>query len=151
LTDIFDMLEQTFPAPPAPMLFLPINRPMLEKDAVVRQNIDKTNWLAIDNLQTLNRAKTHGLWNGTVRVFELGSTVLNGTKYENTPSTIGAMMNFFLAIESKVFVGTRTSSWSNDVTASRFYRGQLKNYEYLPDSLELWTNSNMTNPPSFLC
>jgi hypothetical protein len=151
LTDIFDMLEQTFPAPPAPMLFLPINRPMLEKDAVVRHKIDKTNWLAIDNLQTLNRAKTHGLWNGTVRVFELGSTVLNGTKYEKTPSTIGAMMNFFLAIESKVFVGTRTSSWSNDVTASRFYRGNLSNYEYLPDGIELWTKSSMTNPPGFLC
>jgi hypothetical protein len=150
LTESFDMLEQTFSASPAPMLFLSIYRLILEKDAVVRQNVTKTNWLAIDNLQTLNRAKTHGLWNGTIRVFESGSTIFNSTKYDNTPSTIGAMMNLFLGIESKVFMGTPVSTLSNDVTASQFYRDQLESYQYLPDGLaELWTNSSMTNALSF--
>jgi hypothetical protein len=156
LTDIFNMLERAFPTPPAPLLFLPINRPSLEEDAKIRKNSKgkkKTNWSASHNLQVLNHAVAHGLWNGTVRVFELGSSILNGTKYENTPSTIGAMMNFEFALQSKVFVGTPVSSWSVDVTASRFYRGvkQNKNFQYLPQGIQPWTTPEMEHAPNFDC
>jgi hypothetical protein len=140
------------------LLFLPINRPILEAGAKIKKvnAKKKTNWLAVHNLETLNRAVLQGLWNGTVRVFELGSTALNGTKFERTPSTIGALMNFYLSLHSKVFVGTPVSSWSVDVMASRFYRaGRLDeretNYQYLPGGVQLWTTSEMKDAPHFQC
>ena len=169
LTDIIDMLYQQFPIPPAPILFLPINRPTLEAGAKVKKPKakKKTNWLAVHNLEVLNQIRIHGLWNGTVRVMELGSNALNGTKYEKTPSTIGAMMNFYFALNSKVFVGTPVSSWSVDVMASRFYRGQqlllpknsssddsnllYQNYQYVPEGVHLWTTPEMKDAPNFQC
>jgi hypothetical protein len=36
LTEIFDMLERQFPEPPAPALFLPINKKLLEDEGYPR-------------------------------------------------------------------------------------------------------------------
>ena len=176
LTEILISLQETFPVPPATKLFLPINRPSLEEEVnrtlsksnnkrnkKRKKNVSNTtnvNWLAIHNLETLNHAIKYGLWNGTVQVFELGSTILKGTKYERIPSTIGAMLNFYLAVDSALFVGTEVSTWSTDVVASRFYRsrGNMPNYKYLPQmKIEEWTSTStntshsMINPPSFFC
>ena len=150
LTEIIISLEQAFlNGPPAKYLFLPINRQSLVKE-VARHR--RTNRLAVENLRTLNRIVKHGLWNGEVIAFELGSTILQTTPYKSTPSIIGAMINFEVAIGSSLFVGTPVSSWSVDVVASRFYRNLTQNYKYLPGNQVIsWTRDTDNQPPFFQC
>lgn len=153
LTEIITLLQQVFlDDPPAKYLFLPINRPSLEKEV---KRYRTTNHLAVENLQTLNRIVQHGLWNGKVHAFELGSRILKNTPYSSTPSIIGAMLNFEVAMGSSLFVGTAVSSWSVDVVASRFYRNLTQNYHYLPgpDEGEIvrWTRETDHQPPYFQC
>ena len=131
LTEIFRMLEETFVEPPAPHLFLPINRQMLESEGL-HPNVEhpeKTNWIAVENLQALNHARQYGLWNGRVKTFEFGANALNGTKYETRPSTTGALINYHIAIGSTVFIGTEVSSYSYDLVSTRFYTGNIANYK----------------------
>jgi len=100
LTEIIDMLEQAFPGEQVPMICVPINRPILEAYAVIRRKNKKkpTNWLAIENLKTLNRITRNGLWKETVPVVELGSSsLLKESSFHATPSTIGAVFNFEIA------------------------------------------------------
>jgi len=159
LRDIFNWIEAKWPEPPAKHIFMPINRERLELDgseAVVeslkQQNKEKEiNWIAVDNLQALNHARDHGLWNGTARVFEFGAKAMAGTEYSHRPSTTGSMVNFFIAIDAKIFIGTEVSSWSHDLLATRFFRGNMENYKYLPDGLHHWTPPGTEDPPGFHC
>ena len=152
LTQIFKMVQSDFPNPPANRLFLPINRQYMEKEGYPNQrNPNATNWLAVENLQVLNDAIRHGLWGGKVQVFEFGSNILRGTKYEHRPSTIGALLNFHLALHSKIFIGTEISTYSTDLVHARFYQGNKQNYKYLPSGIERWTTEHMSHPPGFWC
>ncbi len=150
LTQIIIWFEQEFfENPPAKYLFLPINRASLEAEA---EGHKTTNHLAVENLQTLNRIVRSGLWNGQVLAFELGSGILQNTSYTSTPSIIGAMLNFEVAVGSTVFVGTPVSSWSVDVVASRFFRNLTLNYNYLPEKrIARWTHDTDSLPPYFQC
>ena len=130
LTDIFEALEKHFPTPPAPHLFMPINRQYLEKEGYPdTEHPDKTNWIAVNNLKALNDAASYGLWNGTVKVFEFGANVLKNTKYKDRPSTAGALLNFHIATGGEVFIGTEISTYSFDILSTRFYSGNRKNYK----------------------
>ena len=175
LTQLFEMMETYWPNdPPAGVqrLFLPINRQYLEKEgdlnavaAVAKkrkrkpQDNNEVNWIAVENLKTLNHAVAHGLWNGRVKVFEFGANALTGTRYEQRPSTSGALLNFYLAIKSKVFIGTEVSTFSHDIVATRFYNqhkeeggdDMLQNYKYLPDGIHRWTTGEEKDPPGFGC
>jgi hypothetical protein len=72
LTDIFRMLEEKFPEPPAPHVFMPINRQYMEKEGYPNLvKPEETNWLAVENLKVLNRAISHGLWNGEPKYLNL--------------------------------------------------------------------------------
>ena len=140
LTDIISMLEDQFPEPPAKALFLPINRKILEKEGYPNEKEpEKTNWIAVKNLQTFNDIIEHGLWNGTVKVFQMGTTGLDGTKFENRSSVTGSLLDYFLALESKIFVGTPVSSFSHALVQTRFYRREYNNWQYLPEGLSQWT------------
>jgi hypothetical protein len=140
LTDIISSLEQQFPDPPAKALFLPINRKILEKEGYPNENEpEKTNWIAVGNLRAYNDILERGLWNGTVKVFQMGTTGLEGTKFENRSSIAGSLLDYFIALESKVFIGTPVSSFSHALMATRFYRQEYNNWQYLPDGLHLWT------------
>jgi hypothetical protein len=112
-----------------------------------------TNWMAVDNLQALNRAVRDGLWGGRVQVFEFGSNALQGTKYESKPSTTGALLNFFIAIHGSPFIGTEISTYSVDLLSHRFYRGhKMNNYKYLPGTgIHQWTDETDKHPPHFGC
>lgn len=145
LTDIFHFLESSWEDPPVAKVFLPMNRPLLE------QAQGKDNAMADHNLKELNRAREYGLWNGRTKVYEFGSHSLQGTPYEKKPSTPGAMLNFFLSVDAKIFVGTEVSSYSHDVLATRFFRGSMENYKYLPHGLVHWTPPGTTVPPGFSC
>ena len=121
----------------------------------------EVNWIAVDNLRTLNRIRAHGLWNGTVPVHEFGSRILKGTPYEAVDSTTGALVNFFVALGGSVFVGTEVSSYSHDLLATRFFRDRgSPNYRYRPENYERddgggglvdWTPPGLETPPGFKC
>ena len=175
LTRIFEVLEQDFPNPPAPFLFIPVNRQYIEmkanpNDSRLKQYADDPNHiLNIENLQTLNRAVTEGIYGGRVKAFEFGANVLKGTPYEERPSITGSLLNYHVALHGKVFVGTEISTYSTDVMATRFYRNRLENYKYLPEGAPLkgnkygtdpsatrdgifrWTDETTVQPQSFSC
>ena len=152
LTEVFRFVEEKWPEPPVSRVFMPINRQYLEKEAKINtKKPKKTNWIAIANLEALDRATTKGLWGGRVEVLEFGANALANTTYAKKPSTAGAMLNFFLGIEAEIFVGTEVSSYSHDLLATRFFRGYRENYKYLPRGLVRWTPPGTTDPPGFRC
>ena len=149
LTDIVTVLEDQFPEPPAKALFLPINRKILEKEGYPNEKEpEKTNWIAVKNLQSFNDIIEHGLWNGTVKVFQMGTTGLEGTKFENRSSVTGSLLDYFLALESKIFVGTPVSSFSHALVVTRFYRQEYNNWQYLPEGLSRWTPVSLVDDES---
>ena len=167
LQEIVDMVESKWPEPPVDVVFLPINRQYIEQEGIVPENYKnesdgdgggKINWIAVDNLRVLNRLTNDtviggGMWNGTIPVVEFGSEALQGTVYEQRPSTSGSILNYFLSLGADIFVGTEVSSFSHDVLAARFYRGSVNaNFKYLPGGgLHEWITDDMIAPPGFLC
>lgn len=174
LQAIVDMVETTIVdgASKLDVVFLPINRQYLEQEGIVNgidamimeggntttttssSSSTNINWIAVENLATLNRLRTHGMWNGTVPVVEFGSNALKGTVYEHRPSTAGAILNYFLGLEADIFVGTEVSSFSHDLLATRFFRGRRdNNYKYLPNTglLESWITPDVVDPPGHVC
>ena len=152
LDEIFTSLETTWPEPPAHNLFLPINRESLEHRGYPNEkDPNSTNWIAVNNLKALNDAVSKGLWDGRVKVYELGARVLEGTDYEHISSTTGSALNFFHAINAKIFIGTPVSTYSHDIMTTRFYRNLTENYKYLPAGLEQWTPPGIKRPEGFGC
>jgi hypothetical protein len=152
LTDIFDFIEQNWPDPPVSKIFMPINRQYMELEGYVnKKDPSQTNRMAVHNLKALNHARDFGLWGGRVKVLEFGAHALHDTTYADRPSTGGAMLNFFLGIEAKIFIGTEVSSYSHDILATRFYRNAMENYKYLPGGLHEWTPPGTVDPPGFGC
>jgi len=180
LTDIFRFIEEKWKDPPVSVIFMPINRQFLELDGDIYgnsttgsnngsstifqltpnekkrrtgKNKNTINWVAVENLKALNRARDEGLWDGRVKILEFGANALQGTPYAKTPSTAGAMLNFFLGIPAKIFIGTEVSSFSHDLLATRFFRGYKENYKYLPEGIVDWMPPPGTtnDPPAFQC
>jgi len=157
LKEIFRFMEEKWPEPPATHIFMPINREYLEEEgseeAVERFKAEgkKVNQIAVENLRELNRAVEEGLWGGRVKVFEFGSKALADTEYRDRPSTTGALINFFISIGGKIFIGTEISSYSLDILATRFYRNTTENYKYLPEGLLDWMPPGTEDPPGFYC
>lgn len=172
LTDIFDFMEKKWKDPPVSRIFMPINRQYLELEGNIhgglprgnftmqltnREKLEKKkakkkiNWIAVENLKALNRARDEGLWGGRAKVLEFGAGALEGTSYASKPSTAGAMLNFFIGVPAKIFIGTEVSSFSHDILATRFFRGYTENYKYLPEGLVDWTPPGTSDPPGFAC
>ena len=157
LADIFDFIQDKWPDPPISHIFMPINRQILEREGsedVVQslQEMNETvNWIAVDNLRALNKARDEGLWNGRVKVFEFGSNALMDTEYAEVSSTAGALINFFIGVGGKIFIGSEVSSWASSLAVMRFYRNDTETYKYLPDGLQEWIEPGTIDPPEFLC
>lgn len=152
LTDILNFMYDVWPSPPVKYVFIPINRQYMEKFGVVnKKNISATDWLAVHNLNELNRIVDHGLWNGTVKVFEFGANALRGTKFENRSSIVGSMINFYIGLLGKIYIGNEVSSYAIDLLSNRFYRNLTENYKYLPDGLHHWTPPGTKYPQGFKC
>jgi hypothetical protein len=143
LTEIFGMIEATFPNPPADKMFISINRRLLEIGAETA-NVTN-NQLAVDNLNALNRALAEGLWGGRVTVFDKDPPT------EETAGVLGAAVAYFMSLQSTLFIGTEVSSFSMDVISARFYQGNRNNYLYHPSGLKLATPEDAIIPPVFLC
>jgi len=148
LNKIFGLLQKEFPVPPASKLFVAVNRPMLENEVSDPKN---QNQIALENLEALNHAASQGLWDGRVKVFEAGLPSLRNTTYNRYSGIAGAMTDFFLAVDADIFVGTEVSTFSIDVIQTRFYRGSMANYIYVPEGLQLATTAEMAQPPRFAC
>jgi hypothetical protein len=149
LSTIFELLERDIPEPPAPILFIAVNRKLLERYG---SDLRSDNVIAVENLRALNRATAQGLWNGTVQVFEAGQGALNGTRFSSRPGVFGAAVDYFLAVDAILFVGTEISSFSMDIISTRFYRGnKANNYLYLPGGIKAATPDGVDIPPRFNC
>lgn len=152
LAEIIRFLEDKWPEPPVSAVFMPINREMLEEEGFPNtEDPEKTNWVAVENLRVLDDVLENGMWGGKVKVFRFGANVMAGTKYEKRPSISGSMLAYFIAINCKIFVGTRLSSYSHAMVTTRFHRKEMDNFEYLPDGIHHWTPPGMKLPPSFEC
>jgi hypothetical protein len=176
LTDIFEFIQAKWKDPPVSTIFMPINRQYLELEGDIynqanssrngngakmnlpgaekkkkRKSGQQINWIAVENLKALNRARDEGLWSGRAQVLEFGASALEGTSYADKPSTAGAMVNFFIGVPAKIFIGTEVSSFSHDLVATRFFRGYSENYKYLPSGLHDWTPRGTVDPPGFAC
>eukprot|EP00547_Thalassionema_nitzschioides_P010945 CAMPEP_0194262610 /NCGR_PEP_ID=MMETSP0158-20130606/46633_1 /TAXON_ID=33649 /ORGANISM="Thalassionema nitzschioides, Strain L26-B" /LENGTH=522 /DNA_ID=CAMNT_0039002769 /DNA_START=162 /DNA_END=1730 /DNA_ORIENTATION=- len=159
LTDIFQALEDAFPTAPVKYVFMPINRQILEKEGTIHTNstddpdtnATTINWMAVHNLKALNQAVEFGLWNGTVKIFEFGANALKGTRYEERSSITGSVVNFYIGINCKIFVGSEVSSYAIDLLKHRFHRNLTSNFKYLPSGLEDWTPPGTVQPPGFQC
>ena len=105
------------------------------------------------NLDMLDELLENGMYEGKVRVMEAGSELVQNTRhpYYSTYSAIsGAIVNFFLAVESKIFIGAEVSSWSSFVANTRFYRGSLdRSFFYRPTGLVQSTTEEL--PHRFEC
>ena len=145
LSTILEMLERRFPDPPTRKLLIAMNRHLLEEAA------NANNKVAEENLITLDHALKNGLWNGTVQVQQAGSSSLKGTSFRHRPGVIGSLVDFFLAANAKVFVGTEVSRFSMDVITTRFYHAQKANYLYLPRGVKHATPEETERPPRFKC
>jgi len=81
----------------------------------------------VENLAALNNAIDHGLWGGRVIVFEAGAEgAANSTIFKNYPGISGAIIDFYLATEATVFIGTAVSSFSNDVWTTLLYEDRMR-------------------------
>jgi hypothetical protein len=151
ITDILHNLQAKFPNPPKPNVLLIFNREILEREV---KNENSDNALAKYNLEVINGVVKAGLWNGKVTVHEAGVSLAKKSGhpiYSKYFSLSGSIMDFFLAVQADIFVGTEVSSFSIDVETTRFYRGKRDNYHYIPDNIELTTPSNAQYPPRFQC
>jgi hypothetical protein len=100
------------------------------------------------NLEILNQIRDAGMWNGTVKVNEYGVGALKGTRFMQYPHISGAMIDFFIAVDAAVFVGSPASTWSYDVVQARVYAGNFENYMYFPDGIRRVTDDNATMAPN---
>jgi GDP-fucose protein O-fucosyltransferase len=156
LTDVVTFVERYFdnstPDKTRPsFIFISLAREILE----VEVKTNRENVIARDNLVELERVLQHGMFNGTVPVYHGYSNILQGTRYSTKPSTTQAMISYYIALQSDVFVGTRVSSYSQALVAARFYRNNMQNYEYVPitnGGIQHWTPvGKLKRPPSFDC
>jgi len=155
LRDIFAFIEAKWPEPPVGAVFLPMNYASMEDHAKAGRDIiddGRDRWPVTKlNWETLQLALNNGLWNSRVKVFVLGTEALRGTQYEQTRRIAGAAMDFELAKDADIFVGTPISSWSVGAAIDRFYAGEFENYSFNDTGLHLWTSKTDTDPPAFHC
>ena len=128
-----------------------MNRGILEEEV---SNPKSINPLASYNLEVLNNILKVGLWDGRVTVIDAGIELAKTSGHEiysTYYSLSGSIIDFFLAVESHLFIGTEVSSFSVDVEVTRYFRSKMSNYHYLPDGLVLSTPEGAQNPPRFQC
>jgi hypothetical protein len=111
------------------------------------------------NLHSLNQAGQIGLWRGTVRVSEGGEPLAASLGIpRDSVQTAAQVMDFFVAVRAKAFLGTFGSSYSTDVWTTRYVLAQKRgknadrdpfNYFHGPDGIGLVGNDGL--PPPHKC
>ena len=148
LSKILKFVEDEFKETPPLGIFMPLNKPLLIEGSRPEEN----NPLAAQNLASLERVEKDGMFGGKARVFELGTSALgDDPRFDGMRATVGSMINFYLALNSRAFIGTPISTYSVDVWTVRFFRGKRNNYQYLPTGLEKVANNEAIEPEPYAC
>jgi hypothetical protein len=168
MTDILSMIYQHYPEPPVSTVLIIFNRELMESTADTAPNGIKYNKdsnsaytdpvirkLTEHNLMVINGLVQNGMWGGAVQVREAGSKmvkeVVKNPYYAYYSTIVGVIVNFFIATQSDIFIGTEVSTYSTLVTNSRFYRGSRDNFFYKPQGLELAIPPDSSSPYRFSC
>ena len=167
ITEIISMMYEKYPEPPVSTVLIIFNRDLMESTQQnapkgIKYNLDARKAytdatarnLTAHNLAAINDMLNNGLWNGKVRVKEAGSQMVKDSKspyYAHYYTIVGVIVNFFLSIQSDIFIGTEVSSYSTMVINSRMYREERENYLYLPKGLVSATPPGTNVPWRFVC
>lgn len=133
-------------------VFLCISRSGMQEKTGAYQ---KYRVLMDQNLLALNRAGEQGLWHGTVEVKEGGEPLASSLGIPmDMVQTAAQVMDFFVAVRAKAFVGTFGSSYSTDVWTARYFLakqggGDPLNYFHGPDGIGLIGGGGL--PPVHHC
>jgi len=161
MTDIINMIYEKYPEPPVSTVLLVFNRALVESAAngTSMRNTAEMNAevydLTVHNLHAINEIVKSGMWNGKVKIVEAGSKMVEEVTvnpiYKHYSNIVGGIVNFFLAVQSDIFIGTEVSSYSTLAANSRFFREAHDNYFYRPEGLHWVTPLNATKPHRFMC
>eukprot|EP00979_Chaetoceros_neogracilis_P009572 scaffold2184_cov266-Chaetoceros_neogracile.AAC.31 len=156
--NITDMVYKQYPKPPVQTVLLVFARALIEAMEIdakkSERGLSHHQKVNRHNLNEINDLLDNGMWGGKVKVVEAGSAIVEeaGNPFYKYYSNIaGGIVNFFLAIQSKILVGTEVSTWSTLSINTRFYRGIKENYFYRPEGLHWVTPPNVTKPHKFVC
>jgi hypothetical protein len=97
-----------------------------------------------NNLHTLNMARTNGLFESSIPIFESGTATASTVLFVETPldantetftadqlgvnELVAMVINYFTLVRADIFVGVRGSSFSTDVFSARYYNSQTEGY-----------------------
>ena len=155
--NITDMVYREFPEPPVQTVLIVFARALIENTEKIAQNKKRKNHhdnVNRHNLDKINDLVRNGMWGGRVKVVEAGSGTVEeaGNPYYKHYSNIaGGIVNFFLAVQAKILVGTEVSTYSTLSINTRFFRGVKENFFYRPEGLHWVTPPNVTKAVQFIC
>ncbi len=156
---ITKLIYDAYPEPPVKSILLPVALDIMEK---MEQNtfnkstniLSKIELLNRQNLAEIRKLQAYGMYDGKVKVFLAGSRIVEEISepyYSKFKVFTGSVLNYYIAIESKIFVGTETSSWSSSISNARLFRGHLENYFFDTNGLHHITPYNDSKPHRFIC
>mmetsp|Transcript_25450 Transcript_25450/g.38106 ORF Transcript_25450/g.38106 Transcript_25450/m.38106 type:complete len:447 (+) Transcript_25450:22-1362(+) len=154
MTDIINMLYEKFPEPPVSAVLLVFSRDIIENEEANDKQDDDFHKLNSHNLKILNELRENGMWGGKVKVVEAGSRMVEESGndfYAYYYNFVGSIVNFFIAVQAAILVGTEVSTFSTYAMNSRFYRESRENYFYRPGGLYWMSPPNQTKPHRFGC
>lgn len=154
MTQIIDMIYEKFPEPPVNTVLIVFARTIMEEYGNNKKMKNDVHKLNDHNLKIINDMVENGMWGGKVKVVEAGSKMvetIGSDFYKYYSNLVGSIVNFFLAIQSDILVGTEVSTFSTLAMNSRFYREQRENYFYRPIGLHWMSPPNVTKPHWFSC
>lgn len=159
IRNITKLIYNKYPEPPVDYILLPVAFDIMER--MERNIMNKPNeslsemeLLNRQNIADLNKLLADGMYHGKVKVLLAGSKLIEDMAnpyYSKYKVFTGSVLNYFISIESKIFVGTETSSWSSSISNARLFRGHLENYFFNPNGLYHVTPFKDTNPHRFVC
>jgi len=155
MTEIIDMIYEKFPEPPVNTVLIVFARAIME-DYANEKATKKNEFMILNdyNLKIINDMVENGMWGGKVKVVEAGSRMVETVGsdfYKYYSNLVGSIVNFFLAVQSDILVGTEISTFSTLAMNSRFYREQRENYFYRPMGLHWMSPPSATKPHWFSC
>lgn len=159
ITNITRLIYEKYPKPPVKYVLLPVALDIMERleqktSTKLSDALSKIELLNQENLASIRKLLTHGMYDGQVKVLLAGSEIfeeISNPYYSHYKVFSGSVLNYFIALESNIFVGTETSSWSSSISNARMYRGNLENYFFDQNGLHLTTPDNKTKPHRFTC
>lgn len=86
-----------------------------------------------------------------MKVLEAGTGLAENTVYHKNRLLVGGIINYYIALDAKVFIGTEVSTYSSNLVTERFIHGQKQNYYYTPGEMKWVTPPELSVPPAFAC